>query len=166
MSWCIVEKQKLHLWPSRIMAERDADYSADYASLLGSLVDSGSEPAGRRHVPVEVISPAVDPSVAVPAWQQLVGAYCGFFDFTFRHSDFCLGYRNMSYWLEHRLNSYLPIDLSAALDTVERGYEDIRGNDGHSTQGSARSCGDGVDPLTPAFHVGRMPEQDLISWGR
>ncbi len=150
----------------RIMAERDADYSADYASLLGSLVDAGSEQAGRRHVPVEVISPAVDPSVAVPAWQQLVGAYCGFFDFTFRHSDFCLGYRNMSYWLEHRLNSYLPIDLSAALDKVERGYEDIRGNDGHSAQGSVRPCSDGDDPLTTAFHAGRMPEQDLISWGR
>ncbi len=138
----------------RIVAERESDYSVDYASLLGSLMDSVSGPTRPRHVPVEVISPAVDPSVAVPAWQQLVGAYCGFFDVTLRHSDFCLGYRNMRYWLEHRLNSYLPIDLSATLEMVEWRYEEMMESGGRNDRVAAPSFSDDSHLRTPSFHAG------------
>ena len=140
----------------RIVAEREADYSTDYASLLGLLIDTTSTPARPRHVPVEVVSPAVDPSVDVPAWQQLVGAYCGFFDFTLRHGDFCLGYRNMHYWLEHRLNSYLPIDLSAAVEMVERGYEEVVRKDGRDMHVAVPSFGDDSQLRTPALHAGHV----------
>jgi hypothetical protein len=124
----------------RILAERQADHSDDYASLLAAVVQSPRRPA-RRQVPVEVISPSIDPSVADPPSRQLVGAFFshfgGHFDIALRQSDFCLGYRNMGYWLEHRLNSYLPyFDLSAALATVEREYDGIRWNGGRP--GNAR----------------------------
>ena len=63
----------------RILDEREADHSDDYASLLASVVQSSSRPTARRPVPVEVISPSIDPSVADPPSQQLVGTFFNHF---------------------------------------------------------------------------------------
>ncbi len=144
----------------RILAEREADHSDDYASLLATVVQSSSRATGRRPVPVEVISPSIDPSVADPPSQQLVGTFFnhfgGHFDSTLRQSDFCLGYRNMGYWLEHRLCSYLPyLNLSAALETVERAYDAIG-------WGSAPSFRTEPAAGRLALHADRAMAHDLI----
>ncbi len=152
----------------RILAEREADHSDDYASLLESVVQSSSGVGARRPVPVEVISPSIDPSVTEPPSQQLVGAFFnhfgGHFDIALRRSDFCLGYRNMGYWLEHRLGGYLPhLNLSAAREVVERRYNQTGWNGGG--QANARFSAPsfrGEQLGTLAFPTGRAAEHDLI----
>jgi hypothetical protein len=152
---------------SRILVEREADHSDDYASLLASVVQSAG---ATRQVPVEVISPAIDPTVADPPSQQLAGAFLnhfgGLFDISLRQSDFCLGYRNMGYWLEHRLNSYLPyLDVSVALESVEREYERIGWS--QCCQGDAQfaapSFRTGTELRTLAFHAGHVIAHDRTS---
>lgn len=150
---------------SRILAEREAGHSDDYASLLAAVVQSDG---ARRQVPVEVISPAIDPSVAEPPSQQLAGAFLnrfgGVFDISLRQSDFCLGYRNMGYWLEHRLHSYLPhLDVSAALASVEQEYQGIGW--GHCCHGdapfAAPSFRNETELRTLALHAGHAIAPDL-----
>jgi hypothetical protein len=152
---------------SRILAEREAGHSDDYASLLAAVVHSDG---ARRQVPVEVISPAIDPSVADPPSQQLAGAFLncfgGLFDISLCQSDFCLGYRNMGYWIEHRLNSYLPHhDVSGALASVEQDYERIGWS--HCCHGeapfAAPSFRNETELRALALHAGRAIAHDLNS---
>jgi hypothetical protein len=154
---------------SRIIGERESDFSVDYARLLGSLVDPVRGPANRRQVPVEVVSPAVDPRVALSPSQQLVGPFLSHFeaelDFTLHQSDFSLGYRNMSYWLEHRLSGYVPhFDLSTALELVARGYDGIGWIHGRQTdaQIAAPLSSDDVDLGTLALRSGCAVGHDLL----
>jgi hypothetical protein len=49
---------------TRIMSERDADYSDDYAALLDRLVRSTSGKDGCGRERVEAISPIVEPRIA------------------------------------------------------------------------------------------------------
>ena len=82
----------------RIMTEREADRSHDYAALLESLVrsthHSDRRSSGRRGTTES------------------------------RHLEFALGYRTMSSWLERRLHVYLAHrDLSSLFDRVDQEYE-------------------------------------------
>jgi len=86
----------------RIMTEREADRSDDYATLLDSLVQSTHNPE--------------NPGSARPDTLES------------RQDEFGLGYRTMSSWLEHRLHVYLtPIDLSPVFNRLSRESERIGG---------------------------------------
>jgi hypothetical protein len=79
----------------RIMTEREADRSDDYAALLDSLVRSTLD-SGRRHrgQPCTIES---------------------------RQDEFRLGFRTMRSWLEQRLPAYLPRrDLSTVFDQINQ----------------------------------------------
>jgi hypothetical protein len=84
----------------RIMTERGADRSDDYAALLEELVHSAPHPGNQRderHCTVES-----------------------------RQTQFGQGYRTMTSWLERRLPASLPrLDLSIVLDRVNREYEQL-----------------------------------------
>jgi len=58
---------------------------------------------GKRQIPVEVISPEIDDTDQLTAKQQLSGEFLfhfgGFFDATYRGSDFALGYKDAEGWL-------------------------------------------------------------------
>jgi hypothetical protein len=94
----------------RIMAERQADQSDDYAALLGSLIDPTDAPQRTSQMSVEIISHPGDS--------------------THSRNDFALGYRTMTDWLAQRLHRYLPrVDLSPALERVNEQYERIQRKD-------------------------------------
>ena len=98
------------------------------ASSLEGLLLQAAGLDGKREVVVEVISPEVDPSVHLTADQQLSGEFLfhfgGFFDQTFRESDFALGYRNARYWLGWWLEGRVR-DPAPVLDAVDAGYASL-----------------------------------------
>jgi hypothetical protein len=157
---------------TRILAEREADRSDDYAALLDSFFHSASGIEDGRPLHVEVISPSTDPLEAVPPSEQFAWAFLFQFggpsDLRSRQNDFSLGYRNMTYWLEHRLREYLPhADLSEALKTVNERYQRIKWKDVRcgGTHLSALSFGERVE-LGPLGHpVDHLRTHDLLHEG-
>ena len=94
----------------RILTERDADRSGDYAALLDSLVRStAGSPARSNRLAEELTSSLGGPCT--------IGS---------RQDEFALGYRTMRSWLANRLQAYLSaIDLSTALDRVDEEYDRV-----------------------------------------
>src|SRR5262249_4152061 len=81
---------------------------------------------GKQRVVVEIISPDLDVDDHRPADEKLAGEFLfhfgGFFDVLFRQSDFALGYRNASAWLEGWLPGHVQ-DPSAVLARVGSEYD-------------------------------------------
>jgi hypothetical protein len=99
---------------TRIMAERQADQSDDYAALLRSLVEPTDDTQQRGETNVEVIPRSAGWLASAPA------------------SDFAVGYRAMTDWLGYHLNRHLPrVDLSPALERVNEQYGRIEEKDVH-----------------------------------
>jgi predicted acylesterase/phospholipase RssA len=150
----------------------DPAEAGDWADLLDTLVRAASGLEGREQIKVEVVSPAVDPSVSESSAEQLAGAFFfhfgGFFDVKFRQSDFALGYRNMSYWMTQYLGSYLPgVDLSAALLEVDArytrlGWDQVRWG---GSQLSALSFGEKLGLGRLALHIAHVIAHDALSGG-
>ncbi len=157
---------------NRTAVDHGADDTDDWTTILDTLVRAASGLEERDQIKVEVVSPTVDPSVAEPPSKQLAGAFFfhfgGFFDIKFRQSDFALGYRNMSYWLNQYLHSYLPgVDLSAALEQVDHryqqlGWDHIRWGD---AQLSTLSGPEKRSLLRLGFHVGHVIGHDVVHGG-
>jgi hypothetical protein len=100
----------------RIMTERQADRSNDYATLLDSLVQSAHNPENSGSSRPDTVES--------------------------RQEEFGLGYRTMSSWLEHRLHVYLTqIDLSPMFDRLnqESGRLGGRSSPGEELASSAQS---------------------------
>jgi hypothetical protein len=150
----------------------DAAEAGDWADLLDTLVRAASGLEGREQIKVEVVSPAVDPSVRESSAEQLAGAFFfhfgGFFDVKFRQSDFALGYRNMSYWMTQYLGSYLPgVDLSAALGEVDArytqlGWDQVRWG---GSQLGALSFSEKLGLGRLALHIAHVIAHDALSGG-
>ena len=102
----------------------------------------------------------------------LAGAFLfhfgGFIDIEFRKSDFALGYRNMTYWLENCLAAYLPgVDLGPALSAVSRAYDEL-GWDGIRLGGATLNSlrlGEKLRLLRLGGHVAHIVEHDVLSGG-
>ena len=104
----------------------------DYAATMGALVEAASGLEGRDPVKVEIVSPTLGADPGQSPSSLLAGAFLfhfgGFIDIEFRKSDFALGYRNMTYWLENCLAAHLPgVELGPALSAVSRAYDDWGG---------------------------------------
>jgi hypothetical protein len=100
----------------RIMTEREADRSDDYAALLDSVVQLAQRPENLRSAELCTVES--------------------------RQNEFALGYRTMSSWLVHRLPAYLSRqDLSPVFDRINQEYERIEptGSFGEGTGPPVRS---------------------------
>ena len=90
----------------RILTEREADRSADYAALLDEMIRSVGGPERKGGYAANGLAPPVEPA-----------------DVWMRPDEFALGYRAATSWLEHRLRHYLPrVGLAAAWDRVDHEY--------------------------------------------
>jgi hypothetical protein len=142
--------------------------AGDYRAVLAALVQASTGLEGKDPVTVEVVSPGIDPAVKEPPSAQLAGAFLfhfgGFFDIRFRQSDFAVGYRNMRFWLENGLPSYVPgVDLGACLDAVDARYDALGWDSvrfGGAGLGSL-SLGEKVELAELAAHVGRVILHDV-----
>jgi predicted acylesterase/phospholipase RssA len=140
----------------------------DYPAMLAALVEASTGLEGKKPVTVEVVSPTIDPAVTEPPSTQLAGAFLfyfgGFFDIRFRQSDFALGYRNMRFWLEHCLPTYLPgVDLGPSLAAVGARYDALGWDNvrfGGAGLGSL-SFGEKAELTELAAHVGRVILHDV-----
>jgi hypothetical protein len=94
----------------RIMTERWADRSDDYAALLDSLVRSTAGSPARSNRLAEELTSSLGGPCTIES----------------RQDEFALGYRTMRSWLANRLQAYLSaIDLSTALDRVDEEYDRV-----------------------------------------
>lgn len=101
--------------------------------LLRAAVHGAAGLAGKRPINVEVVSPDLDDS-GLPSDELLAGErlshFFGFVRAAFRQSDFALGYRNMTAFLERGLPRYgLGTEVNAVLPKVKGRY-DMLGWDG------------------------------------
>jgi hypothetical protein len=144
----------------------------DYAATMGALVEAASGLEGRDPVKVEIVSPALGAGPGQSPSSLLAGAFLfhfgGFIDIEFRKSDFALGYRNMTYWLENCLAAHLPgVDLGPALSAVRRAYDEL-GWDGIRLGGATLNSlrlGQKLGLLRLGGHVAHIVEHDVLSGG-
>jgi len=144
----------------------------DYAATMGALVEAASGLEGRDPVKVEIVSPALGADPGQSPSSLLAGAFLfhfgGFIDIEFRKSDFALGYRNMTYWLENCLAAHLPgVDLGPALSAVGRAYDEL-GWDGIRHGGATLNSlrlGQKLGLLCLGGHVAHVAEHDVLRGG-
>ena len=144
----------------------------DYAATMGALVEAASGLEGRDPVKVEIVSPALGADPGQSPSSLLAGAFLfhfgGFIDIEFRKSDFALGYRNMTYWLENCLAAHLPgVDLGPALSAVGRAYGELGWDAirlGGATLNSLR-IGQKLGQLRLGGHMAHIVEHDVLSGG-
>ena len=142
----------------------------DYAATMGALVEAASGLEGRDPVKVEIVSPALGAGPGQSPSSLLAGAFLfhfgGFIDIEFRKSDFALGYRNMTYWLENCLAAHLPgVDLEPALSAVGRAYDEL-GWDGIRHGGATLNSlrfSQKLGLLCLGGHVAHVVEHDALS---
>ena len=154
---------------NRAPRQREAVAEDDLDSALDDLVRAASGLEDKRPISVEVVSPTVDPSVQAAPAEQLAGAFLfhfgGFLDLKFRQSDFALGFRNMAYWLDHDLESYLPtVDLSPAIQQVNDAYTQLDW-DGIRCGGAQLGelpFGGKAELIQLALHVAHVIAHDVI----
>lgn len=96
----------------------------DVGKVINALVRASTGLESKDPVTVEVVSPMLDPTVGKSPAEQLAGVFLfhfgGFLDIRFRQSDFVLGLRNIRYWVEHCLPTYLPgTDLAPVLAKID-----------------------------------------------
>jgi predicted acylesterase/phospholipase RssA len=104
------------------------------ATTIEDLLLEAAGLSGKREIPVEIISPYIDPDVHLTADQQLSGEFLfhfgGFFDVKYRESDFALGYRNAQSWLESWLPGVLDtMDPAQVLESVKSAYQSLPWHD-------------------------------------
>jgi hypothetical protein len=144
----------------------------DYAATLGALVEAASGLEGRDPVKVEIVSPALGAGPGQSPSSLLAGAFLfhfgGFIDIEFRKSDFALGFRNMTYWLENGLAAHLPgVDLGPALSAVGRAYDEL-GWDGIRHGGATLNSlrfSQKLGLLRLGGHVAHVVEHDVLRSG-
>ena len=117
----------------RIMTERWADRSDDYAALLDSLVRSTAGSGARSNRLAEELTSSLGGPCTIGS----------------RQDEFALGYRTMRSWLANRLQAYLSaVDLSTALDRVDEEYDRVdRTEPGRAGARSARASSNGMAAL-------------------
>jgi hypothetical protein len=137
------------------------------ATTIEDLLLEAAGLKGKREIPVEVISPYIDPAVHLTADEQLSGEFLfhfgGFFDEKYRESDFALGYRNAQTWLEGWLPGQLGAssrDVTNAVGTAYQGLTWHELQEGDASLSTLSLCEkiQGVRLLT---HIGHVVEHDL-----
>lgn len=125
----------------------DVSAPAPLVDVVEALTHEATGLANRRHVAVELVSPAIDPSDQ----QHCAGAFMfhfgGFFDERLRENDFDLGYRNMAVWLRRSLHRWLELDESDPL--VKAALDEVRDAPDRAKQG--RGDGAGLEPPKPGL---------------
>jgi hypothetical protein len=133
---------------------------------LTDVIKAASGLSGKEQVRVEIISPDIDPTDVRPASEKLAGEFLfhfgGFFDVSIRRSDFELGYRNATTWLERWLGTRVG-DPAAVMRAVNDGYESLPW--GHVDRGDASfgslSIKDKLEGIGLFVHVGHVIEHGL-----
>jgi len=131
-----VEADKRELPRHRLNAGGSpADLPTPREALTGAFWDALARASGlseKNVIGVEAVSPTplLGPNQTVSDLLagELLGSFGGFVDVALRQSDFYLGYRSMSYWLQDGLQRYgLDPSLDArARDAVAAGEEAVR----------------------------------------
>jgi Patatin-like phospholipase len=126
----------------------------------------------KQRLDVEVVSPLLGPDQSVPPAQQLAGSFLfhfgGFFDVTYRQSDFVLGYRNMAQWLRTRLPAYVPgVDPTPAFQAVDARLDAVPWKDVHKAGASlgSLSLGNKLSFVGLLLHTVRVALHDLRTGG-
>jgi predicted acylesterase/phospholipase RssA len=145
---------------------------AELVELLTALVHRATGLEGKRPVRIEVVSPDLDDS-GKPADELLAGEklghFFGFVDAKFRKSDFALGYRNMTTFLEKSLGKYgVAAEVAAALPEVHRRYQELAW-DGERWGGAGwgdLSLVERARLLELGGHVAWLVQDDVRHWDK
>lgn len=127
-------------------------------------------PGRKRPINVEVVSPHLDDS-GLPSDELLAGErlshFFGFVRPAFRQSDFALGYRNMTAFLERGLPRYgLGAEVKAVLPKVKArydvlGWDDIRRGNATFHDLTLREK---FRLARLGVHVARIVRRDVCHW--
>jgi predicted acylesterase/phospholipase RssA len=126
----------------------------------------------KQRLEVEVVSPLLGPNGSVPPSEQLAGAFLfhfgGFFDISYRQSDFVLGYRNMAEWLRTRLPTFLPeVDPAVAIEAVDARLDAVPWKDVHEGGATLQSLSwrNKLSFVGLLLHTARVALHDLRTGG-
>jgi hypothetical protein len=158
--------QKLGRKPS----PRASSDQASLSELFCQVIERATGLSGKQPIRVEIVSPALDTS-GEPADELLAGErlghFFGFLDVRFRQSDFALGYRNMTTWIDKTLRTFgLDAEVSDALKAVNARYEEL-GWDGVRYGGATwntLSIHERFQLVGLGGHIAHIVEEDVRNW--